>query len=603
MAERPSSSTLSRSEAGGQSRQARGSRTAHPGSASASPSRRADVASRNLLVQSAREAQKPRLSRMSFFRDALRLGSSCLPRILPSVLGIILWSALIYISDHFFGRQWFSSASVAAPFSVVVGLLLVFRNSTSYDRWYEARKVWASATADAGWLARYLWANVQVDVIGPEPTAGASAGSRAASQGSGGEGGGGGGGEGRSHSVMSPHAPDNMSHHRIRTPSMLFDTIYDVSSSSEGPARPISTVSTSSTGASHYGSTAPAGQTRGQAEGATGPSAPPPTREPNSPRTASVQDIARRTEKKRRAIRLLVLFMQSVAHELRREEGIDWADYQGLLPEDMRAFWTALPEEDDKSDDEEPAQRAGDQEIGSQGTRSPSEAVGRGGSGSGDEDVAVPATWPFFSWFTAWRSQKVDGVQEDANDETSPLLPTHAQVSGSSRATVLATTFPASPISPATRAGLTLSTHTLYELGRYIASARKAGMLNDAGPAGTSLANGILHSLSLSRSSLDRIAHTAIPLVYGIHLKQCTLLYLLALPLTLVSELGWKSVPFTGLVAITLLGLEGISSEVEMPFGDDQSDHNLALWCAQFRVEIEGILEGLEEGADVGLCL
>jgi putative membrane protein len=150
---------------------------------------------------------------------------------------------------------------------------------------------------------------------------------------------------------------------------------------------------------------------------------------------------------------------------------------------------------------------------------------------------------------------------------------------------------------------MTLSTHALYELGRYIASARKAGMLNDAGPAGTSFANSIVHSLGVARASLDRIACTAIPLVYGIHLKQCTLLYLLALPLTLVSELGWKSVPFTGLVAITLLGLEGISSEVEMPFGDDQSDHNLALWCAQFRMEIEGMLAELDEGADVGLCL
>ena len=56
-------------------------------------------------------------------------------------------------------------------------------------------------------------------------------------------------------------------------------------------------------------------------------------------------------------------------------------------------------------------------------------------------------------------------------------------------------------------------------------------------------------------------------LVDGIHLKQCVTLYLFALPLTLVNDLGWASVPIVTVVAFTFMGIEGIAEEIEMPFG------------------------------------
>lgn len=58
----------------------------------------------------------------------------------------------------------------------------------------------------------------------------------------------------------------------------------------------------------------------------------------------------------------------------------------------------------------------------------------------------------------------------------------------------------------------------------------------------------------------------------SIHLKQCVTLYLFALPITLVNDLGWATIPVVTVVAFTFMGIEGIADEIEMPFGTDERD-------------------------------
>jgi putative membrane protein len=108
---------------------------------------------------------------------------------------------------------------------------------------------------------------------------------------------------------------------------------------------------------------------------------------------------------------------------------------------------------------------------------------------------------------------------------------------------------------------------------------------------------------------------TALEMVDGIHLKQCVSLYLFSLPFTLVGDLGcvvegvilkigslmlaiqvengsyrnggmsskfiiYRSklkTPPTVQVAFTLMGIEGIADEIEMPFGHDTSDLPLGI--------------------------
>lgn len=72
-------------------------------------------------------------------------------------------------------------------------------------------------------------------------------------------------------------------------------------------------------------------------------------------------------------------------------------------------------------------------------------------------------------------------------------------------------------------------------------------------------------------TAMERVANTPIPRSYSIHLKQCVTLYLFVLPFTLIKELGWGMVPIVTVVAFTLMGIEGIADEIEMPFGSSTS--------------------------------
>ena len=56
-------------------------------------------------------------------------------------------------------------------------------------------------------------------------------------------------------------------------------------------------------------------------------------------------------------------------------------------------------------------------------------------------------------------------------------------------------------------------------------------------------------------------------LLDGVHLKQCVTLYLFALPMTLVNDFGWGTVPVVTAISFTFMGIEGIAEEIEMPFG------------------------------------
>ena len=117
-------------------------------------------------------------------------------------------------------------------------------------------------------------------------------------------------------------------------------------------------------------------------------------------------------------------------------------------------------------------------------------------------------------------------------------------------------------------------------------------------------------------SCMERVANTPIPRSYSIHLKQTVTLYLFALPFTLVQELGWGMVPLVTVVAFTLMGIEGIADEIEMPFGLDNFDLPLGAWfgvwghcgaiaddrieryCADLKEEIEVLVERLPEGGE-----
>lgn len=335
----------------------------------------------------------------------------------------------------------------------------------------------------------------------------------------------------------------------------------------------------------------------GTAKSTLAPPAPPSSHlgDPTAAATPSHESriYARRLERKKRAIRLLSLFFTALAHELRDEHGADWPDYEGVLMEEDRRRWEGWHQVDagaqpGSAGDGEAGERRSGYDASTLRSLAP-DAMGtvksvrrRAAAGSGggaDGDGGRPNE----------RDVEAGPTSSDASGETTPLLKPHSSSSSQRQRPPLSATH--------TLPTLGLALYSLQQLSLYLTAARRAGMLESAGPAGFAHISTLLASLTSAHASLHRIKSAAIPVAYGIHLKQCTAAYLLALPLTLVTELGWEMIPFVTLVAVTLLGVVGINGELEVPFGDDASDHHLGLFVAAWRSEVEWMMARVPEGA------
>ncbi|CEH13258.1 Bestrophin/UPF0187 [Ceraceosorus bombacis] len=309
-----------------------------PSSAHAAPE---EVKSFEMLsLEREGQKRKLRLGRMSFFKDALHLRSSVVFSVLPTLILLMLFAYLVAAANLRYGKQWTASSVIIGPLSVVFGLLIVFRNGTSYDRWFEGAKDWQNSLSDVRSLARFVWINCDLETL------------------------------------KGDDAKDWEERKRVHV------------------------------------------------------------------------------QRKKEAIRLLALFLYAT---------------------------------------------------------------------------------------------KVNGVTADS--ETAPLLLDDEEASSE----------PLSYQLLAASQGISLPHFVLLQFGKYLAKARRRGCFEDAGAPSFAMINTLLNQLTTSLGNQERVATMTIPVVYGIHLKQSTLLYLLALPFVLVSE----------------------------SFGTDPSDHPLDMSAALFRHEIE----------------
>jgi putative membrane protein len=98
--------------------------------------------------------------RPPWFKSALQVRVSVIPSILPRVLlcgGFGVFISLL----HFF--KWpvsLPTLSSIVP-SIVLGLLLVFRTNTAYDRFWEGRKFWGTLINNVRNLARRIWVAIE----------------------------------------------------------------------------------------------------------------------------------------------------------------------------------------------------------------------------------------------------------------------------------------------------------------------------------------------------------------------------------------------------------------------------------------------------------
>lgn len=98
-----------------------------------------------------------------------------------------------------------------------------------------------------------------------------------------------------------------------------------------------------------------------------------------------------------------------------------------------------------------------------------------------------------------------------------------------------------------------------------------------------------LNSLVDALGGCERILKTPLPLAYSIHLKQLLVMYCLALPFQVVSELNWWTIPVVSLVAFAVFGVEEIGLEIENPFGCDPNDLPLNAICKTMERNIQDL--------------
>ncbi|KAH6570409.1 hypothetical protein BASA50_004134 [Batrachochytrium salamandrivorans] len=97
------------------------------------------------------------------YSDLVRMDASVVPKIALPALALTLWSVfwtIAYISLNWKGVG--VQNQLIGIISVVMGLLLVFRTNTAYDRFWEARRLWGILFSHTRNLTRFIWVHCPV---------------------------------------------------------------------------------------------------------------------------------------------------------------------------------------------------------------------------------------------------------------------------------------------------------------------------------------------------------------------------------------------------------------------------------------------------------
>ncbi|GAA5894874.1 uncharacterized protein JCM6883_002240 [Sporobolomyces salmoneus] len=431
-----------------------------------------------LLAAEEEDSKRIRASATNWWVDTIRFRGSTVPRVWRAVTIVTLWSVVVAVGDLVYGKHLGLTNSVTPMLSIVVGLLLVFRNTSAYSRWDTGRTNFAKMTSVVRSLSRGIWINVGA------PTA-----------------------------------------ERTRL---------DAS-----------------------GNTLPLSETeKGERE----------------------KDL----EDKKKCLRLLVAFVVATKHHLRGEYGIEWPDLEPVLTRDFKNFALATAISEPSSHDET---------TPPEGTESVAHEIDR---------LGIPRR----SYADALSGRTENGdVESQSSGERSPLLRVMSRDKGKPRGghpMRRSTTNESRAVfnSYLSKPSLALPLVIAHQISLYFATCKRRGQLESVGPAGYNNLVQSINSLVDSFTACERLVAVGIPNVYTIHLKQVVTIYLLTLPPVLVEQMGFLMIPFLSLAAFMLIGIEGISSAMEQPFGGDDSDLPLDLFCAELRNEIEHTIARLPRASD-----
>ncbi|KAA1476924.1 UPF0187-domain-containing protein [Dentipellis sp. KUC8613] len=109
-------------------------------------------------------------------------------------------------------------------------------------------------------------------------------------------------------------------------------------------------------------------------------------------------------------------------------------------------------------------------------------------------------------------------------------------------------------------------------------------ILEDRGSVpGTSLGSmiGCIATFEDSLATLERILTTPLPFVYSVHIRHTVWIYLFFLPFQLVDQFAWYTIPGVAIASFIYLGFLAAGEEIEQPFGYDENDLDLDMFCQE----------------------
>lgn len=95
----------------------------------------------------------------TWFRDVVRLRGTVIPAVVPRALVCGVFGLLV---SALYERGWPLALPILAGLipNIVLGLMLVFRTNTAYERFWEGRKLWGTLVNTSRNLARQIWVGV-----------------------------------------------------------------------------------------------------------------------------------------------------------------------------------------------------------------------------------------------------------------------------------------------------------------------------------------------------------------------------------------------------------------------------------------------------------
>lgn len=107
----------------------------------------------------------------NWFRMLFEWNGSVLPQLLPRLSILLIYSGLVvYFRDDLLRYNIYINPAIFTLFGIALAIFLGFRNTVSYDRFWEGRKLWGALLNDTRSLARQAHTLVEGDEYEKERT-------------------------------------------------------------------------------------------------------------------------------------------------------------------------------------------------------------------------------------------------------------------------------------------------------------------------------------------------------------------------------------------------------------------------------------------------